>query len=822
MNSSDFEKLGVFFLGRPVDPATGNRADAPYLLDAEDLTTHALCLGMTGSGKTGLGIGLLEEAAIDGIPALVVDPKGDLGNLLLQFPELRPADFRPWVDEDQARREGITPDQLATNTAAAWASGLAKWGQDGNRIRRLAAAADFAIYTPGSPAGLQLSIFSALNAPSPAIRQDPNTFRDSVSAAVASLLALANLSTDPQSPAFIFLSTLFTREWSKGVDLRLESLIGLVQNPELDYIGVLSLDAVISPKERQTLGKKLNALLASPSLAAWNQGEPLDIQRLLYTPDGRPRVSIISIAHLAEEERMFFTTLLLTSVVAWMRQQPGTSSLRALFYMDEIFGYFPPSSNPPSKAPMLTLLKQARAFGLGIVLATQNPVDLDYRGLSNIGLWMIGRLQTERDKKRLIDGLVGAEAVDGLDRVALGERLAALRKREFLIRNVHTSNLQLIESRFCLSYLRGPLALPEIERLMAPRKPAADGASPEAAGATLAPAHAAATAPVPAADAAPLLLPAGIRQQYYLQPLEQLALPPTGTPEAATPGVPLLPGAAQSPAAAPVYLPYILATARVHYADARKAIDFWRDTFHLIPVAEDGTPDWFGIRAVADEGLSDPAPAATYAFRPAPLTEQKTYDRIKSNFTRNRSLWAALPLASVPSLKLYARPDESDGDFRIRVAQTLRENLDAAKAKLADKHADKYAAIDEKIRKAEAKVETEEAQSSSVGASIVAGLGRALVSLLLGRKSSAITGGLSAITGRSRKSKKNLDIAHAKETLESLRQQRTDIETRCAAELADMAAKFDPTAHPQVPFTLTPKESDILNLQISLAWIPRA
>lgn len=798
MNATDFEKLGIFYLGRPVDPDTGERIDAPFLLDAEDLTTHALCLGMTGSGKTGLGIGLLEEAAIDGIPAIVVDPKGDLGNLLLQFPELRPADFRPWIDVDQARREGTTPDALAASTAASWADGLGKWGQDGERIRRLADAADFAIYTPGSPAGLQLSIFSALDAPPPSVRLDPNTLRDSVTAAVSSLLALASLSTDPQSPPFILLSSLVDREWRAGRSLRLDSLIRLVQAPPMDRIGVFTLDTVISPKERLALGKKLNALLASPSLEAWNQGEALDIQRLLYTPEGRPRISVISIAHLSEQERMFFTTLLLTATVAWMRQQPGTSSLRALFYMDEIFGYFPPTSNPPSKAPMLTLLKQARAFGLGIVLATQNPVDLDYRGLSNIGLWMIGRLQTERDKKRLIDGLVGASAVDGLDPETIGKRLAALRKREFLIRNVHTSQLQLMESRWCLSYLRGPLALPEIATLMDPRK--------AGQAATAAAAPAAASGAVPATFVAaetddeplppPVILPPEIEQRYFPIPEGDLA------------------------AGCPHYVPHLLVQARLHYADARKGIDSWRSTLHLLPVAPTGEPDWSMLAPVDADGAPTPAPRATYDTLPTALADAKTYPRIAREFKAHRALWASIQTASAPSLKLYASPDESDGDFRVRIDQALREAVTEAKDKLNRKYGPKIAALDEKIRKAAAKIDTEKAQLSTSKLNVVLRFGAAIASIFLGRSASGMSRAASGIGGLSKSSKDKLDVQQAEATLQALNQQKADLEAQIAAEIQAVEAAFAPDAHPVVPCTLEPKATDIIIQRVLLAWLP--
>ena len=447
----DYEKLGVFYLG--ATPADVGGARSPILYDAKDLTTHALCLGMTGSGKTGLGIALLEEAAIDGIPSLVIDPKGDMTNLLLAFPELKPADFRPWIDEAAAARKGITPDELAERTAANWRKGLASWDEPPERIARLKAAADFTIYTPGGNGGRPLSIFSSFDAPAAETLADATALHDRISSVVSGLLSLASIEADPiQSREHILLSEIVEREWRAGRALTLAGLIGAVQTPPFETVGVLPLESFYPAKDRFALAMRLNNLAASPSFAAWREGESLDIQRLLYTPDGRARVSIFSIAHLSESERMFFVTVLLNEVTCWMRRQPGTSSLRALLYMDEIFGYFPPTANPPTKAPMLTLLKQARAFGLGVVLSTQNPVDIDYRGLSNIGTWFIGRLQTERDKMRVMEGLLTAdEGAGDVSREELGKMLAGLGNRIFLMRNVHEARPVLFESRFCLS-----------------------------------------------------------------------------------------------------------------------------------------------------------------------------------------------------------------------------------------------------------------------------------------------------------------------------------------------------------------------------------
>ncbi len=395
--AEEFEKLGAFWLGRTQSP-TGEETDELLLYDSKDLTTHALCVGMTGSGKTGLCLGLLEEAAIDGIPAIVIDPKGDIGNLLLQFPNLQPSEFRPWVDAGEAARKGRTPDEHATKTAELWRKGLASWGQGPDRIKRLQDSAEFAIYTPGSDAGIPLQVLRSFAAPPPALLDDADAFRDRVASSVSGLLALLGINADPvRDREHILLSSILSHHWRDGRDLDLPGLIHAIQTPPFQRIGVMDLEAVYPAKDRFGLSMALNNLLASPGFAPWMEGEPLDISRLLWTAEGTPRISIISIAHLSESERMFIVTIVLNELIAWMRSQSGTSSLRALLYMDEVFGYFPPVANPPSKKPMLTLLKQARAYGVGCVLATQNPVDLDYKGLSNCGTWFLGRLQTERD-----------------------------------------------------------------------------------------------------------------------------------------------------------------------------------------------------------------------------------------------------------------------------------------------------------------------------------------------------------------------------------------------------------------------------------------
>ncbi|HSJ98221.1 MAG TPA: DUF87 domain-containing protein, partial [Myxococcota bacterium] len=558
----DYEELGAFYLGRRFDPEAGRAlADEPLLYDARDLVTHAVIVGMTGSGKTGLAVGLIEEAAIDGIPVLAIDPKGDLGNLLLAFPELAPADFRPWVDPAEAAREGRSPDQHAAELARRWREGLAEWDQEPARVARFAAAAERVLYTPGSTAGRPLAALRSFAPPPPALLADADALREKLLGAVSSVLGLAGVDADPlRSREHVLLSSLLERAWREGRALDLAGLIREVQRPPIDRVGALDLETFFPAAERTRLALALNNLAASPAFAAWTEGDPLDVARLLHTEDGRPKLSIVSIAHLSDAERMFAVTLLLTEVVAWMRAQPGTGSLRALLYMDEVFGFFPPVANPPAKEPMLTLLKQARAYGLGVVLATQNPVDLDYKGLSNAGTWFLGRLQTERDKARVLEGLDGASAASGarFNRARADALLSNLPKRVFLMSNAHEDEPVLFQTRWALSYLAGPLTREQIRRLAQPAPPAAEGID----GIGKTEGRSAADVGVGKAD------PGAEATDAAERPVV-----PHGTVEGFLPGSG---GATLRPA--------LLGVASLHYVDAKAKLDVWQDVAWLAPL----------------------------------------------------------------------------------------------------------------------------------------------------------------------------------------------------------------------------------------------
>jgi hypothetical protein len=798
----DIEKLGAFYLGRLVDPNTGARTDDPLLYDSRDLTTHAVIVGMTGSGKTGLGIALLEEAAIDGVPAIAIDPKGDLGNLLLTFPALRPSDFRPYVDPGAAARAGLDADAFAAQTAGSWKTGLADWGQDPARIGRYADAVERAIYTPGSTAGRPLSVLRSLAAPPPELRADDEARRDRVAATASGLLALLGIDSDPlRGREAILLGTLFDQAWRDGRDLALGDLVRLVQTPPFDRVGVLDLETFYPAKDRAALAIALNGLIASPGFAAWIEGEPLDAKRLLYTDSGRPRLSVISIAHLSDAERMFLVTLLLHEVLAWARSQPGTTSLRAILYMDEIAGYAPPTAAPPSKGPLLTLMKQARAFGVGVVLATQNPVDLDYKGLSNAGTWFLGRLQTERDKMRVLDGLEGAAATGGatLDRGRADTLLSGLKSRRFLLASAHADAPVLFESRWALSYLAGPLTRPQIQALTA-ASPAPASADPT-------------TSPAPAAR------PAG-----------------PGSPTAASPpasiagsGRPALPAEVPefflaAPAGATLS-PALLATARLHYVDAKSGIDQWTSVTLIAPLAgEPAANPWEAAESSATEPAleRDPPSGARFAPLPALAARAATYTSWKKALASALFQARPLPLFACAPLKLTSKPGESEGDFRVRVRDAARARRDEALDALRAKYAPKLQTLEERARQAAGRVEREEGQFQQQSMQTAISVGATVLGALFGRRSMStgtVGRATTAMRGASRAAREHADIADARAAAASVGERRQALEQEMAAEVTRLQTDPEP-AIDSLP--IAPRKADIGIDRVALVWRPQA
>ena len=820
----NFEKLGVFYLGRPYDLTAGKSKEGYLLYDSKDLTTHGVCVGMTGSGKTGLCIDLLEEAAMDGIPAIVIDPKGDMSNLLLSFPDLQPADFRPWINEDDARKKDLSPDDFAAGQAELWQKGLASWGQDGERIRQMRNNAEFVIYTPGSTAGIPISILRSFAKPPPAILDDDELLREQVSGTAASLLGLIGLDADPiKSRDHILLSTIILNRWQHGSDLDLAALISLIQEPPVTQVGVMTLDSFYPAKDRFALALQFNNLLASPGFATWLSGDPLDIDQILHTPSGKPKISIFSIAHLGDAERMFFVSLMLNQILAWTRTQTGTSSLRAILYMDEIYGYFPPVANPPTKGPLLTLLKQARAFGLGIMLTTQNPVDLDYKGLANAGTWFIGRLQTERDKMRVLEGLEGASATQGVafDRSKMEQILAGLGNRIFLMHNVHDDQPTLFETRWTMSYLRGPLTRSQIQQLSdaeSTAKTAAAQAPAQEQAATSATAPAAVTAPStkkpalsPIPPTAPVPVP-GSTVPVLPQDIRQFFMPVRTRTDNAN---------------SLVYKPMALGTAQIGFRNEKANVQQTSESTFITEIKDQVFPVDWDQAIVLDMPVTDlenwPVDGARFTPLPPVAAETKSYATWSNELKNWLYQTQQLTLLQSPALKMTAQLDESERDFRIRLAQAARETRDEEVGQLRQKYAAKIQALEEKIRKSEQAVEREKEQAKQQQMQTAISVGATILSSFLGKKrvsASSLGRATTAVRGASRAMKEAGDVDRSRETVDVYKADLAELEQAFKNETDDLATRLDAANQELVPLNIRPNKQDILVKALVLAWLP--
>ncbi|MCA1963767.1 MAG: DUF87 domain-containing protein [Prosthecobacter sp.] len=796
-----YEKLGAFYLGRGYDLAAKQLQEDLVMYDSKDLVTHGVVLGMTGSGKTGLCLALLEEAAIDGVPVIAVDPKGDIGNALLTFPNLSTEEFQPWVNPDDARRKGISVDDYAQQQASLWQKGLADWGQSSTRIQKLRETVDMAIYTPGSNAGLPVSILSSLDCPSAAVMDDAETLADRIESTVSSLLGLMNVDADPvQSPEHILLSNILGHCWKKGQNVTLENLVRHIQQPPIRKVGVVDIDSFMPETKRTALAMKLNNLIASPGFASWLEGEPLDIQRMYYTPEGKPRVTIFNIAHLSDTERMFFVSLLLNQLLGWMRQQQGTTSLRAIFYMDEIFGYLPPSAMPPSKKPMMILLKQARAFGLGLLLATQNPVDLDYKALANIGTWWIGRLQTERDKARLLDGLEGAASTSGgkFDRRAMETAMSGLGNRVFLMNNVHEDGPCIFHVRWIMSYLSGPLARDQVKRLMDPVRPAKKAAAASEDDGFLPPG--ATAAPAAARNTVKPKLPEGTAEFF---------IPCDISPESLC------------------YVPAILRSAIVNFDDAKKKISGISRITLVNPIDTNGQRvlwDKF-VDIPRDVDLAtwstQPEEGAEYAELPGAAQKSTTYASIRKDYTDWVYANHFLEVSYSPLLDAYSNPGEKVDEFKARITQTARELRDKAIEELRAKAAKTIKSLEDKAAKAQLKVDTQKQQATSAKLSAAVSIGTSLLGAFLGRKSGISSLVKSShVTSASRVMREGQEAAAAEAELKAVMEEIASLNQTLEDETQKIRDQYDPASLTLETFRLTPVKTRIQPDAIGILWLP--
>jgi len=804
---------GNLYIGLDLDPVTRKTTDTRRILPGHHLTTHGVIVGMTGSGKTGLGVVLLEEVLRSGVPALILDPKGDMGNLALRFPELRGADFEPWVDPAEAARDGSTVPDFAAGTAERWKKGLASSGLGPTDVRTFVDGVDVRVLTPGSTAGVPLNVLGSLAAPRGAATHDDETLREEVEGLVSGLLILAGIDADPvTSREHILLATLVEHAWRQGVDLDLATLLMQVQSPPIRRLGVFELDTFFPAKDRTALAMRLNGLVASPSFAAWMQGETLDVDTLLRAPDGRPRATVVYMAHLSDTERQFVVTLMLSKMVTWMRQQPGTSDLRALVYIDEMFGLAPPTGEPPSKKPLLTLFKQARAHGLGLVIATQNPVDVDYKLMSNAGTWMVGRLQTERDKARILEAMRSASG--DVDVAAWGARIGELGKREFVLKTARTPQPDLFTSRWAMSFLRGPLTRAELVR-MREQSPdgttgatsrvvgpdgAAAGSGPGAAGAPARPLAALAHDESPVAPAVSTEARVG-----YLDP---------GAPWAREVGAGYGDGSLHAGLALRVKLLFSDTRAQLRHDEEWEAV--------LFPLTgESRVHDAVPVDHDDRDFRATPVRSARFVLPAVPVQSADYFRAIKRDLQDHLFRSLTLDLWQNRELRLHSRPGETEEAFRARCMEAAEQAADGAAAKLRDRLEARLKTARDRRDQAARRVRE---LAVDVGArrqqEIVSGAGE-LLSMFLGGKARARS--LSGLASRRSQTRRTAERANsAQEKLEGYDETVTSLEEDLARELEQVWAEWRAKAEAVEPFPVTPGKTSIRVEEPVLFWAPLA
>jgi hypothetical protein len=812
--------MADLFIGGTIDPATHKRttddAASHVSVPTDSLTTHGVIVGMTGSGKTGLGVVVIEEALRAGLPVIAIDPKGDLTNLCLTFPNLAATDFQPWVDEAQARNAGQSPADFAAAQAEMWTTGLGTWGLSGTDIGTLRERTGFTIYTPGSNSGVPVNIVGSLQVP--ADMNDAEVVGDEIEGYVTGLLGLVGIEADPLSNReHILLSNLINHSWSEGKALDLMTLVGQITTPPIRKLGVFELDQFFPPDDRMTLAMQLNGLLASPSFAAWAAGPPLDIDSMMFGSDGSPRCAIVTTAHLSDEERQFVTSLVLSKLVTWMRRQSGTTDLRAMLYMDEVAGYLPPTANPPTKKPIMLLMKQARAFGVGVVLSTQNPIDIDYKAISNAGTWMIGRLQTDNDKQRLLEGMTSAAG--GVDVGALGDTISGLGKREFMLRRAGKDQPEIFTTRWAMSYLRGPLTRDQIAQLMSADRAAAQPAAAANAGAAAGAGAAGqpsstpvATGPTLADDETSLMpeVASGtvVRWADVASPwLSEVGGDSRGTKLAAA-------------AVARINLRYDEAKADLVHDDEFECIVFplteHIDASQLIKIDYD------------DRDLrTDPPTAPIYRLTEAPVATKTYWTSLEKAIKDELVRTAAVELASNPSLKLYSRPGESAADFEARCLKHADEQADTETASLRDKYETKAKRLQDQIAALDDKVELLEEQSKSKrNSELLSTAGSVLGGLLGGRKSrGGLLGNVLGKAGAAANRRGSTNAAGARvdaavNKRDLLIADLDDVETELAEEVAEIDARWMETAKQIEQTEIGLEATDVKVAQTALVWVP--
>jgi hypothetical protein len=811
----DYEKLGIFYLGKKYNIESKTKEDQMVLYESKDLLTHAVCVGMTGSGKTGLCMVLLEEAIIDGIPLIIIDPKGDISNLLLTFPHLNAESFLPWINEQDAIKKGLSLEEYAKNQSETWKKGISDWNQQEERIERLHNSANFRIYTPGSNSGIPVSILKSFSSPSKEILEDSELLRERIDNTVTSLLTLAGIKANPQSREHILISTILNNVWSAGKDFDLAGLIKAILEPPMTKVGVLDIESFFPSKDRFELVMSLNNLLASPNFSAWMDGVALDIGNMLYDKNGKPNVSIFSISHLNDNERMFFITLLLNQILSWVRAQSGTTSLRSILYIDELYGYLPPVSNPPSKQPLMTLLKQARAFGLGVLLATQNPVDLDYKGLSNTGTWFIGRLQTEQDRDKVLDGLVGvSQNGNKIDnRKKIEQLISGLDNRIFLLNNTHEDELEILQTRWALSYLRGPLVKDQIKQLMAPIKNSEDFFVTKTKLEDLVEPN------VSKID----LNNTDTKMASKNNKDKDMKGQPILSPEIIQYFIPTSFLKTKNPNEL-FYKPMIIGAVSLNFANSKLDVDVIKNLTFITPVTDESIPvDWMNSQQIEIDikNLQKNPDGVNFMELPLEASKPANYESWKKDFLdwlyRNQKL----NLFKVKNLKETSKVNESERDFKIRIDTLIREVRDDMTQKLRQKYASKMRSLQEKIQRAESVVRLQQEQAQQQKIQTAFSLGSTLIGAFMGRKVTRYSSRNSSDVMRrvSRITKEKNDVDKALQILQTYQQQFLDLENEFKAEVIEIENKIKDLNELET-ITIKLDKKDISLKLLSLTWVP--
>jgi hypothetical protein len=814
------DKGGFFYLGKEFSQEKDKLLDQGYLYDASDLTTHGVVFGMTGSGKTGLCIGLLEEAIKEDIPVIIVDPKGDVANLALVFPELSPGDFKKWVSPTQAQREGKDLDTYAAEVAESWKKGLNSWGISREYILSLQQKMDLRIFTPGSSAGMPVSIVQGFKAPGAEMARDEEGLLEKIRNTVSALLSLLGISADPlTSQPHILISNIIDHYWRLGRDLTLEELILNIQKPPFQRLGVFEVNQLMDEKERVELAFKINNIVAAPSFRFWKTGMPLSAGRLFEKKAGKVPVNIFYIAHLNDNERMFFLSLLLNEIVDWIRKQSGATDLKYLFYMDEIYGYLPPyPQNPPSKNPLMILMKQARAFGLGVVLVTQNPKDIDYKALTNTGTWFIGKLQADTDRERVMEGLRGIldASGDSLDAAEINNLLASLKKRVFLVKNVHESGVKLFQTRWAISYLAGPLTREQIKDLILPEKalpqqpevpPAAPPYMP-----SFAPPHPP-YSPPPGPSAAPPPIPtAGPPPMPPSMPTRSDLLPFAPLPD--TPIEYLYESSADSRGKS--YSPYLYLQGELIFDDNQLGIYVRKKYFASVPM--EANIDWRESKLEETE----------VEYSSEPDTGVLGYETLKTKFNysalRNMQtsfknyLFAqhVLKLLINRDLKLVSEADEAEEAFRTRCRGVVEKMIDKEIEKLKDTYARKIERLEDRIEREKIKVQKLKKEASSKRTEEFLSIGESVLGVLLGGKS---VRGLATAARRRRSTASASDrVKLGKTNLSQLEEDILQLQEELEDKIADIEDKHYERADKIEPFDVRLEKEDIIIARQSILW----